>query len=92
MKRRRYPRSRPAFFRILAVANAIRRSKARVVAPFLAERYAVCERTIHRDLAWLRDIGAPIFYDMERSTYYGDAKLPLPWWFGGEREGPLPRF
>ena len=55
-------------------------------------RHAVYEKTIHRDLAWLRDIGAPIFFDMERSTYYWDAKLPLPWWFGGEREGPLPRF
>ena len=43
-------------------------------------------------LALLRDIGAPIFFGMERSTYYWGAKLPLPGWFGGEREGPLPRF
>ena len=92
MKRRRCPRSRPAIFRILAVANAIRRSKTRIVAPILAERYAVCEKTIHRDLGWLRDNGAPIFYDLERSTYYWNPTLPLPWWFGGEREGPLPRF
>ena len=93
MKRhRRNPRSRPAMFRILAVANAIRRAKSRIVAPILAEQHSVCEKTIHRDLSWLREIGAPIFFDMERSTYYWNAKLALPWWFGGEREGPLPRF
>ena len=69
-----------------------RKIEAPALSPIRAERHAVCEKTIHRDLAWLRDIGAPIFYDLERSTCYWDAKLPLPWWFGGERDEPLPRF
>ena len=46
--------------RLLSLLQAFREHRAPVTAATLAERFEVSERTIHRDLTTLREIGAPI--------------------------------
>lgn len=46
--------------RLLSLLQALREHRSPVTAAALADRFDVSERTIHRDLATLRELGAPI--------------------------------
>ena len=80
--------SRTAFLRILIIASAIRERKVPITAFDLATELNVCHRTIIRDLNFLRDVGAPIFFDSEKHTWYWNPMIEVPWYFGGKLNSP----
>lgn len=75
--------SRPAFIRILLIADAIRERRQGITAFDLATRFGVQHKTIMRDLDFLRYIGAPIYFNHALHTWIWNVCLDIPWWFGG---------
>jgi hypothetical protein len=43
----------------------------------LAERLDVCDRTVYRLIAHMREVGLPIAYDKENETYYYEKPVQL---------------
>jgi predicted DNA-binding transcriptional regulator YafY len=60
----------PFFFRLSQISQIIRNDNYPGV-DFLAEKFEVCRRTIHRDIEFLRDsLGAPIGFSRTMKGYY----------------------
>jgi len=74
--------SRPAFKRVLRVATEIRNAQ-HITATSLARRLGCCHKTICRDIDFLKDLGAPIYYNYTLGTWVWNVLIPTPWYFGG---------
>ena len=79
--------SRPAFMRMLLVATEIRNSLS-ITAFELADKLNVCHKTICRDIDFLKDLGAPIYFKHDIHSWVWNPLLPVPWYFGGTIKNP----
>lgn len=83
--------SRPALFRIFRVATLIRNStpaKRRLTVDKLAVELNCCTKTINRDIDFLKDLGAPIYFSYDLACWIWNPMLETPWYFGGKLADP----
>jgi hypothetical protein len=73
--------------RMLLVATEIRNSLS-ITAFELADKLNVCHKTICRDIDFLKDLGAPIYFKHEIHSWVWNPLLPTPWYFGGTIKNP----
>ena len=78
---------RPTFLRVLRVASEIRNRQS-ITASELAVMMNTSDKTIYRDLDFLKDIGAPIYFNPKLNTWIWNPLLPTPWYFGGTIKNP----
>lgn len=79
----KFATTRPAFLRLLMIANELRLAGKPVLSQTLAKHHLCAVRTICRDLEFLREIGCPIFFDVHTNGWRWRLDFDLPWWLGG---------
>lgn len=82
--------TRPAFLRLLMIANEMRLATHPRTTVQLASHHACSSKTIYRDLEFLRDIGCPIFFDAHTNRWTWNRMVALPWWIGGSNGNAKP--
>lgn len=79
--------SRPAFARILKVATLIR-NRPRLTTACIADLLEVSDKTIYRDIDFLKDLGAPIYFNYYQNAWVWNVMVRTPWYFGGDIRDP----
>ena len=78
---------RPAFKRVLCIATEIR-NRTGLTAFDLAAELGVAHKTVIRDIDFLKDIGALIYFNAKLNAWVWNVFLPTPWYFGGTIKNP----
>ena len=84
--------TRPAFLRLLMIANEIRLAGKPVSSETLAGHHLCSARTIRRDVEFLCEIGCPVFFDVHVKGWRWRLDFDLPWWLGGAMDCQPPEF
>ena len=78
---KKYRGHRASIERITKIYALIRKGNLRVTGTTMAAMFGVSTKTIHRDLAFLRDrLALPIQWNEEQRRWTVDPAARLPWW------------